>query len=126
MCYCDSGLAKEVCCEPLLQGVAFATTPLALMRSRYSAFVTRNQEYLASTVKLEALKSWQEVKEHEWLEYTKLEIIDYTQVSSNQIKGCVEFKAYYQYEGELGCLHERSQFQKIAGKWYYIKGRMKK
>lgn len=126
MCYCDSGLDKEVCCEPLLQGVAYATTPLALMRSRYSAFVTHNQDYLAATVKLAALKAWRRIKDDEWLEYAKLVVLDYTKVSNKHTKGFVEFKAYYQYGSELKSLHERSQFQKIAGKWYYVKGKIKK
>ena len=48
-CWCDSGRTREDCCAPLLRGEAKAPTAEALMRSRYSAFVTMNEAYLRQT-----------------------------------------------------------------------------
>ena len=48
-CWCQSGLHQEQCCAPLLRGEAKAHTAQALMRSRYSAYVTHNERYLRDT-----------------------------------------------------------------------------
>ncbi|HSW71157.1 MAG TPA: YchJ family metal-binding protein, partial [Gammaproteobacteria bacterium] len=36
----------------------------------------------------------------------------------------VEFKAYYQEQGQKFCLHERSDFRREAGRWYYVDGQI--
>ncbi|MEP6191186.1 MAG: YchJ family metal-binding protein, partial [Marinobacter sp.] len=47
-CPCGFTLAYEQCCQPLHRGEA-AATPEALMRSRYSAFVVGQADYLLAT-----------------------------------------------------------------------------
>ena len=125
MCYCDSGLAADVCCNPLLLGSRIAQSPLELMRSRYSAFVTRNPQYLEKTAKLDALAQWNKTKGSQWQAFTRLEIIACSEINTKQKRGFVEFKAYYINDNISSYIHERSQFQKIGQCWYYIKGRIK-
>src|SRR5688500_8059775 len=48
-CPCQSGRAYAQCCAPLHRGEAIAETAEALMRSRYSAYVRGDAEYLLAT-----------------------------------------------------------------------------
>jgi SEC-C motif domain protein len=48
-CYCGSQIKYKDCCYPFLTGASKPETPEQLMRSRYSAFCTKNIEYLVST-----------------------------------------------------------------------------
>ena len=58
-CPCCSGQRFKICCGPLLQKKRLATTPLELMRSRYSAFVNNDLEYIQKTMAGQALKTAQ-------------------------------------------------------------------
>lgn len=48
-CYCGSLKSFETCCEALLSGDKKASSAEMLMRSRYSAYVTKNASYLNET-----------------------------------------------------------------------------
>ena len=48
-CPCGSSLLFNDCCDPLIQGKVSAQTAEALMRSRYSGYVTGKTEYILST-----------------------------------------------------------------------------
>lgn len=98
-------------------------TPEQLMRSRYSAYALGGYgEYLLATwlpvmaPKLTPIQLSQ--KEHDWV---KLEIIVKGQKGDD---AWVEFKAYHRlYDTEeMDCLHERSVFKRIQGKWLYVGG----
>lgn len=57
----------------------------------------------------------QELRLTEWL---RLEILDVQTDSEGQ----VEFNAYFRASETEGCLHERSNFRKENGHWYYVDG----
>lgn len=118
-CPCGSGLRYESCCQPYHLKVKTAPTAEALMRSRYSAFVVADADYLAETTHLSKRKGngkeayLKSAKNTKWL---KLEIVaaDFD---------TVEFKAYYtgkSFRPEV--LHEKSNFRLEDGKWYYVDG----
>ncbi|HNM44369.1 YchJ family metal-binding protein, partial [Plasticicumulans sp.] len=48
-CPCGSGRAFADCCSPYLAGSAEPPTAEALMRSRYSAFVRRDERWLRTS-----------------------------------------------------------------------------
>lgn len=48
-CPCGSGDTFAQCCQPYLSGAQSAPDARALMRSRYSAFVTHNADHLIRT-----------------------------------------------------------------------------
>ena len=48
-CHCDTGRPFAKCCGPILDGSRPAATAVALMRSRYTAFVLRDEAYLRSS-----------------------------------------------------------------------------
>jgi len=87
-------------------------TPKDLMISRYEAFVRNDGEYLSLTTTQNISTDMSAYKNIKWL---KLEILD--------AKGDeVEFKAYYNEDGVIGVLHERSRFVFQNGRWLYDDG----
>lgn len=124
-CPCCSGKNFDECCEPIIKNES-AHSALSLMRSRYTAYTEANAEYLQNTTHVKTreeyqageLESWH--KENTW---TKLEIVSAEHGSINDSRGIVEFKAYYKDNiGNEHILHERSNFLKENGKWFYIDG----
>ena len=118
-CPCYSGNAYAVCCQPYHTKEKNAPTAEALMRSRYSAFATHNATYLMNTT-LPAKRKFHDeqdlldwAKENTW---TNLEIID-------TAPNIVEFKAYYtDINGNPQVQQERSRFQKMGDRWFYVDG----
>jgi SEC-C motif-containing protein len=128
-CPCCSGEKFSQCCEPIVAGTAFAATPLALMRSRYTAHVCKNMDHILRTMRGKPLTLFDAEKtKEEWFElcqWKKLEIIDAPAVGKTEKSGIVEFKAYYDFEDKEYILHERSKFLKTNNQWYYVSGQKK-
>ena len=118
------GVFKE-CCEPLIKGHEPAKTPEALMRSRYSAFATKDMDYVLETTDRQTLHSFDLVASREWAEsaeFFKLEILRATDEGN---KGIVEFKAHFRLkDGADQVHHELSKFRKQAGRWYFREGKV--
>src|SRR6187401_1783181 len=109
MCPCGSGLPESQCCGPLLAG-APAPTALALMRSRYTAYVRGAVDYLVAThASHEPLGRI----ERGWV---SLEILATERGGPDDDEGIVEFVA----RTATGALHERSRFERIDGRWSYV------
>lgn len=120
-CLCGSGSRYKHCCQPYIRGENDAPTAEALMRSRYVAYATKNNEYI--------LRTW-----HESTRPDKKDIIDDTtewiglQILStegglvNDSKGIVEFRARCRVKDEVAGLDESSEFSKENGQWYYVDG----
>ena len=125
-CPCGTGETFEKCCQPYLSGTAIAPTAEALMRSRYSAFATQNVQYLVKThhpskrsfgEKAELKQSCQNTQ---WI---RLKILGTQAGTTNDTQGVVEFEAVYQ-STQMGQLHERSNFIKEQGAWFYMDGQI--
>jgi len=88
------------------------------MRSRYSAFCTGNVNYLIATrhssqrAAADRQTLAQTIAETKWLSLRVLH------ASESQ----VEFVAFYQSQGQLSQLHERSNFVSESGRWFYVDG----
>ena len=118
-CYCGSDKSFENCCKPFIEGIQFPKTPEQLMRSRYSAYVLQNANYLMATTHVSQRKYYfvseilQWAKSNTWV---KLEVI-----TANENR--VEFKAYYLDEKlQAQIHHEHSTFQLENEIWYYFDG----
>ena len=125
MCPCGSGQPEAKCCGPFLAG-APAPTALALMRSRYTAYVRGAVEYLLAThdpetrgsVDVKAVTRWS--KQTLWL---GLEIVDTQAGRKADREGVVEFIARGSTLGRPFEQRERSRFRKGEdGRWYYVDG----
>ena len=95
------------------------------MRSRYSAFATKNMDYVRATTDPQMILSLDLEASREWAEsaeFFKLEILRSTDEGN---KGIVEFKAHFRLkEGGEQVHHELSKFRKQAGTWYFRDGRV--
>ena len=113
-CPCCSYLPYEICCAPLHQG-APPKSPLALMRSRYSAYVKQLHQYIIDTyVEEERKDHGLDTIKHSFqkVQWKKLEIL--------QVQGSrVSFAAYYERGGAEYVLREDSAFKQEAGMWKY-------
>lgn len=89
------------------------------MRSRYSAFVLGNEEYLLATWHpTQRPKSITFDSHQKWL---GLKIVAATSTGANTAE--VEFIARYRIGGGSAArLHERSRFVKEADRWLYVDG----
>ncbi|MBV0894185.1 YchJ family metal-binding protein [Microbacterium sp. NC79] len=117
-CPCGTGLRYAECCEPFHRGDALPPTPLALMRSRYSAFARGLDSYLTATWHPGTLQG--DVVTDAGTRWTRLEIIDAPEPTPR--RGVVEFVAHYREGGRDHELHERSRFVFQSGRWWYLDG----
>lgn len=120
-CPCCSGQEYAECCKPYHSG-APAPTALALMRSRYSAYAQGLAKYIIQTTHP---KSPYFEKDRKKWEKGILEFCHTTQFVKLEILGSgedwVHFAAYLKQREEF-ILEEKSQFEKLDGKWLYVKG----
>lgn len=117
-CPCGSMRLLADCCQPFHRGQAVPATPEALMRSRYSAFVVSDRDYLLTTwhattrpesLPLDTTTQWQ-----------ALVIVSAPPPSLNQAQ--VHFKAFFQESQQWHMLEEVSRFVREQGRWWYIDG----
>lgn len=108
-CPCGGGLYKD-CCEPLHDGMRVAQTPEELMRSRYSAYALKRDNYVFATWHPRTRPTDVSCTGIEW---ARLRIID---TKADQ----VEFEASYLDDGVPGIMRERSVFVQRAGRWFYL------
>ena len=91
------------------------------MRSRYSAYVVQNADYLLAT--------WHKATRPKQLDFSednatwqKLNILHIKKGGVKDEKGRVEFNAFYVQDGETRLIHEISRFKKVAERWFYVDG----
>lgn len=118
-CYCCSNKSFDLCCKKFIMEREDPVTAEELMRSRYTAHVLGKVRYLIDTVhpktrhfhSKKTIQRW--IEENEW---QKLEVIK----SEEQM---ILFKAYFTNAVGKECIHvERSSFEKLSDKWYYVSG----
>lgn len=98
-------------------GAASAPTAEVLMRSRYSAFVEQDWDYLDRTQQTQDIGP--PTPDIKWL---GLEILGTAAGDLEDFEGTVEFIARYSHQGNDAELREVSRFQKVNGKWLYVDG----
>lgn len=118
-CPCNSGELYKSCCALYHNKSAYPPTAEKLMRSRYSAYVLKNEKYL--------LYTWQTSKRPPSLalnsvRWTGLEILSIKDGLESDTTGVVEFVAKYSLGNQDGKVHEISNFLKENNKWFYVDG----
>ena len=121
LCPCQSERVYTECCAPFHAREAAASTAEELMRSRYSAYVLQEIDYIVDTtvhaqqnlLDKQDLAAWS--KQTQW---SGLKVIRH--VLFGKLHALVEFKAYFEENGQTECHHELSAFVKIDGRWYFI------
>ncbi len=117
----------DVCCGPIIKGSKKAATAESLMRSRYTAYVVRDMDFIDSTQvheKHEVFNKEEALKWAESSEWKGLEIKTTKKGQANDDSGLVEFVAHYKDKTSGTELrhHETSLFQKHNGEWKFKEG----
>ncbi len=126
-CPCGSGQSYSACCQPLITGAAIASTPEALMRSRYSAFTVVDMDYLHDTLAPEARHDFNRADAEKWAkgsQWQGLEIHATTGGGDEDTEGTVDFTARFKLDGRNESHREISMFRKEGERWYYVDGRI--
>lgn len=120
-CPCQSGRTYAQCCAPLHRGQAHAGDAQALMRSRYSAYVVGDADYLRATWHPSTRPAALELDDAGTTRWLGLEVKRH--VPSDADHALVEFVARYRIGGAPAVrLHEISRFVREAGRWNYVDG----
>ncbi|CAK7056812.1 YchJ family protein [Providencia rettgeri] len=125
-CCCGNEAQFEHCCSPFLRGLSIPQTPEQLMRSRYSAYVHHNVDYLIETWHPDCHA--EEYREELINSFIQTQWLGLCVISSSYAKnpdeGYVEFSACFIDEkaDHKQLIHERSRFIRINSRWYYIDG----
>ena len=123
-CPCGKPIPESQCCGRYLAGEP-APTAEALMRSRYTAYVHCDVDYLVATHSAKtrddldrgAIKLW--ARDSKWL---SLEIVDVVRGGEGDDQGEVEFVARYEADGSEHRHRERSTFARENGAWVFVGG----
>lgn len=132
-CPCGSPSSFADCCEPVLDGAPAAGAE-ALMRSRFTAFVVRNEDHLFRTWHPRTRPAGPYCDPA--TQFTHLEVHAVEEADAPSPDGAgrgvlevdeavVEFTARYRRVdaggGEVGgAMRERSLFRRRAGRWLYV------
>ncbi|WP_308991845.1 YchJ family metal-binding protein [Mariniflexile litorale] len=122
-CYCGNKIPYSECCEKIHHDIHQAITAEQLMRSRYSAFVKADGNYLmqshhSSTRPIKEKKSI--IKWAKSVQWIKLEVLETSKGKSNNTEGTVTFNAYFYEKGNVEVIHEKSTFIKENNHWTYL------
>jgi SEC-C motif-containing protein len=120
-CPCGNPKAYADCCARFHGGVA-ADNAVKLMRSRYSAYVLRLDEYLLSTWHASTRPATLDLLESDVLQWLGLDI---RSQQSSLTRARIEFIARYRVGGPgwpIERQHEISRFVKEDGRWWYVEG----
>jgi len=125
-CPCGSHKSYIDCCKVIHSNINKVITAEDLMRSRYSAFVKANIEYLLQSWSSKTRDNSKHFKKEllDWttaVNWLKLEVISTTKGQLTDNTGTVSFKAFYFENGQLECITENSFFEKENGHWVYVK-----
>jgi len=117
-CICGNKASAKKCCLPLINEGMPAKNARELMRSRYTAYVLGQAQYL--------LDSWHnstrpaEINLDDAMRWTGLSVLNATKEKNNI--AYVEFVAQFDCGGETGQMHERSEFVFENNQWFYVAG----
>lgn len=123
VCPCDSQKHYLSCCEPFITGKQNPATPEALMRSRYTAYTIAYIDYIKVTMRGSVLRDFQEMDAKRWAKrvtWIKLDVMQ--SIIENTNRGYVEFEASFVESSRLKSIHEKSEFIREEGRWYYTGG----
>ena len=118
-CHCGNQIQFENCCQPFINKVLKPVTAEQLMRSRYSAYVIANADYLVDTTHLSTRKFHEKSDILNWAKSNKWQKLEVLESNEN----FVTFKAYYLNENSNPQVHyEKSRFIFENETWFYADG----
>lgn len=129
LCPCCSGQLYQECCQKFHQGNAIPDTAQKLMRSRYAAYALGLANYIIMTTHPDHPDAKR--NREQWLkeilqfskqtQFIKLEIL---KDEEGEKESFVTFVAHLKQSVRDATFTERSYFQKIDNRWYYLSGKV--
>lgn len=129
MCPCGSEKTYSDCCQPLIDGKQNAPSAEALMRSRYSAYVTEKIDYIYDTLHPNKRQDFNRQESNEWATqstWVSLEIVRTEKGGPDDQTGVVEFIAQFRKNDKLVRHHEVAEFVKETDRWFFVDGQAPK
>ena len=129
-CPCG-GPAFDTCCGRFLSGAQVPRTAEELMRSRYTAYVQKNEPYLQATWHPSTRPAEPVTEQNDKLQWLGLEVKSALRLRQRKAVAApgedfVEFVARYRLDGRGHRLHEISRFQREeedgVARWFYVDG----
>jgi SEC-C motif-containing protein len=118
-CACESGQVYTTCCGRY-HGGCHVPDAEALMRSRYTAYVMRLEEYLLASWHPSTRPASLDLNTSPQPQWIDLQVISHQQQDADH--ATVEFVARYKINGRAFRMQEISRFVKEKGKWFYVDG----
>ena len=124
-CHCGKGESFKTCCGPFLAREKKASSADELMRTRYSAFVEGDIDYIMDThdpdtvgqIDRDSTEAW--AKESDWI---SMEILDTERGEGEDNFGRVDFCATYKLKGSKVEHRESATFRQHNGVWMFTDG----
>lgn len=123
-CPCGSGQDYSECCGHYIDNCELPATAEQLMRSRYSAYVLAQADYLLHTWHTSTRPAQLELPGADALKWLGLKVLRCEAGDADDREAIVEFVARYQMNGRAGRLHETSRFRRDGGQWFYVGGQI--
>ena len=129
-CPCG-GASLASCCAPFLAGAALPPTAERLMRSRYTAYVLRDEDYLRATWHPSTRPTEPIIDKNEPIQWLGLEVKSALRLRQRKAdhEDYVEFVARLRQRGKGQRMHEVSYFvyesdPELDGRprWFYVDG----
>jgi SEC-C motif domain protein len=124
-CVCGLEPSTEKCCGRYIHGGQKPPTAEALMRSRYSAYVLGEIDYIVATHDPERRHEVDPTGAREWSKDSEWEGLTIHRVERGGVEdqdGVVEFTARYVRDGHLVPHREHATFRRVDGDWFYVDG----
>jgi len=125
-CPCGSNKAYADCCRPVITGGRRADTAEQVMRSRYSAYVKKELDWLLTSLHPDHRADYDESSSRAWAEratWHGIDIVNTKKGGPDDQEGQVEFVVSFTENGVRQEHHELSSFKKLNGTWYFETGK---
>ena len=121
-CPCGSGRTLAECCLPVIKRERSAATAEELMRSRYTAFVTNDVDWIMDShhpdtvgeINRDEVEQWS--SSSEWL---GLQVRDTEAGGPDDDEGSVTFRARYKVQAQQIDHVEKAHFERDGGEWRF-------
>lgn len=123
-CPCGSGKKYSECCEPIIKGTVKAPTAEALMRARYSSYVTHEIDFIINSCEEgEGIADIDKQATEEWSRQSTWQGLTILRTEEKDDEGVVEFIADYTTKDHMvEHHHEIAGFKKFNDEWKYVAG----
>ena len=122
LCPCGSGRTLAECCLPVIERTRVAETAEELMRSRYTAFVRSDVDWIMDSHHSETVAEIDRDEVATWSstsEWLGLKIRDTVDGGPDDDEGIVVFRARYKVNGQQVDHVERARFLRDGGEWRF-------